>query len=497
MKGVFAVKKVRELLWILLAAILLPVALGGCGGGGNSAAKVSRVTTDRPAVLLGEMPDLDFMPALVARLTNRTEGEIADETEVVVLHDRTIGSLTDAQRAGLKKVYEREGIVILIEPTYDELTEAAGIVGHELAAAEDRGAEHFCDLYAFNGDWHTYVVGHTHVDDPASGDASLDPAAEAAYYETMMDGLAAWIDRGGPVKKRPSQNRGDGKPKMEDLVKAQTVTHYHTFKRSDVEVSTGYTDTYFIYALYDYNNDYDYYVFEQEVMLVNGPMNKGKWTPRAYMDCWGYWLYSFDAFHLLEGTVDGKYTAIPSALVDIFQPSPTTVVGRKSYSVGMSYTWAGALGFSGLGGTGGLSGGVEYDSSVTMNVSDLAINFKGGVDIGGNPTGTDSAYWQYQVQNLPKMVFEGRWTATAPPPIAVSTAMFYNRWIWRVHNPRKNGGTFAMNSTCNPTYTRSSYAYDRQTDPPIVELSPRYTSPQSKLVNLIPPPREKPKSAAP
>ncbi len=485
-------KKMRELLWILLATTLLPVVFGGCGGGGEGAAKVSRVTTDRPAVLLGEMPDLDFMPALVSRLTNRTEGEIADDTEVVVMHDRFINSLTDAQKAGLKKVYEGGGIVALIEPTYDELTEVAGIVGHELAAAVDRGAEHFCDLYAFNGDWHTYVVGHTHTD-PASGDASLDPAAEAAYYEAMMDGLAAWIDNNGPVKKAPLQSRGAEPSSIEDLVKAQTVTHCHTFKRWDMVASTGYTDTYFIYALYDYNNDLDYYVLSQEVMLVNGPMVKDKWTPEAYLDCFGYWLYSFDTFHQLESTVGGKSTVLSSAVCDITKPSPLTVQGQRSYSVGVTYSWSGALGFSGLGGTGSLSSGLKYDSSVSMNVADLTINFRGGVGIDGKPTGTDSAYWQYRVQNLPKIKVDvgPYWHVGAPlPPIVVSTAMFYNKWIWSVKNPGENGGTFTMNTTCNPTYARSSVYYFHTLE--VVDLSPLFPWSQSSLITLIPPPREKP-----
>ena len=111
-------KKAREYWWILLAAVLLfPIMSGGCGGGGDGDGDgdvpKNVTTTDRPAVLLGDVPDLDFIPAFESRLSNKTRDVIADGTEIVVLHDYHVSSLSDAQKAGIKKVYDSGGVVVL------------------------------------------------------------------------------------------------------------------------------------------------------------------------------------------------------------------------------------------------------------------------------------------------------------------------------------------------------------------------------------------------
>ena len=492
-------KKMRELLWMLLPAILLPIALGGCGGGGDEAVSKSRVATDRPAVLLGEMPDLDFMPALERRLTNRTEGEIADDTEVIVLHDRTIASLTDAQKVGLKKVYERGGIVVLVEPTYDELTEAAGIVGHELAAAEDRGAEHFCDLYAFGDDWHTYVMGHTHGDHATGDETSLDCTGGGAHYEELMDDLAAWIDRGGPTK-APSQNRGAATSvDITVLAKEQTLTHMQTVSHPSMSRHPTVKNIYFIQALYDFDHDYDYYFVDRQTTINSELAYVPTWTDFKTHHFFGYWLYSYDTDTQLEGALQaGQYRPIALDTCQLIQPVPETDIGTQGYTLSQRYTVSASVGFSGLSGSGSLSFGASYSKSHSMEVADLLIVLRAGEDFAGQFTGTGNAAWHYQAQNLPLFKRPLRLSsklASEPPAISVTTAVFYNNWIWRVKNPRAYEGSFQAACTYYPVYTLN-HIYPQELDILVDENTFRYDAKETTSFLLTPPPRERPRSEA-
>ncbi len=501
-KGGFAMKKTHGLRWVFWVAALLPLVLGGCGGGGDETAKGDRISTDRLVAMLGDMPDLDFMPALESRLTNKTEGEITGDTEVVILHDRYIDALSDAQKAGLKRVYESGGIVVLIEPTYDELREAAGIVGHELAAAEDEGPEHFCDLYAFNGDWHTYVMGHTHGDHAAS----LDCTSEGAHYEALMDDLIAWVDQGGPEEKTALSNRGDvASVDITTLVKRQTVTHILTVNHSMMSRHPTVKNIYGVYALYDFDHDFDYYFVDRETN-INSDLAyiSDKWEDAKYKHhfYFGYWLYSYDTNAQLEGAIQaGQYRAIGLDGCTILQPVPETDIGSQGYTFSQGYSVSGTVGFSGLSGSGSISGGASYSVSHTMDVADLQTYLRAGEDFAGQFTGVGNAAWRYQVQNLPKFhrplpsyTYPSHgYLASAPPAIARTTAVFYNNWIWRVPNPKAYEGSFQVTSTYNPLYTLNHIYRDW----PNIEVEENIFhcgSSATASFLLKPPPRERPKS---
>ena len=148
-----------------------------------------------------------------------------------------------------------------------------------------------------------------------------------------------------------------------------------------------------------------------------------------------------------------------------------------------------------MGGAGSLSGGGSYSSSTTTNLSDIQINFLGGQAIGGGLAGSDTAYWRYQAQNLPR-IYDKFYPVEYginrdPPSITVDTAMFYNKWIWRVKDPKNNGGSFNTYCVFRPTYTcvtaRSTSTVVRRYE--ITENTLHYDVLPWHIIALTPPPR--------
>jgi hypothetical protein len=509
---------------------------GGCGNGDgdDDGGNVAGVTTSRRAVILGVAPKLNFLPAFENRLTNKIySDEIPEDAQIVVLHDNHVSALTAEQKAGLKGAYDRGAVVALIEPTHGELTRLSEIAGHDLAAAVDREARHFADIYAFNNDGHTYVMNDIHPDpgtippppesdddlapmmsgdfhvvprDPEAADGVPRETLEDAEYGTIMDHFVEWLDNNGPNASRQTAAReaGENAASIQDLVKAQTVTiatpTQAYWSLDGFQPTTIYTNTYFIYALYSFDNDYDYYIIDQETILPNGNMYKGLWKTKNALT-YAYWLKEYYTDHYLRRQADDTYLTV-GEYSDLLQPQPTTSIGSTSFTTSQSYTIGGSLGFNGTGGTGSLSGSATYSSSRTTSISDMTVNNQSMQSISGTP-GHTNARWTYQVNNLPHPdvsrvdgFYPHRYSIHPDPPaVAINTATLYNSWIWRVPNPRRYEGDglwiYCRNA---PTYAYSyvnginKVAYEDL----YVEDNRGYFALAESRINLTQPPRERP-----
>jgi hypothetical protein len=287
------------------------------------------------------------------------------------------------------------------------------------------------------------------------------------------------------------------------LVKAQTVTFNNNmtayYNVSGFQPSSHYTDTYFIYAIYDSTNKYDYYIFDQEQILVNGPMYKGFWTNSdwgSYTHVMGQYLYDFYTDHYLQDS-GGNYLSIDQH--NIIQPQPQVTTGSSSYSTSQSYTIGGSLGFAGMGGTGSVTGSMTYSQSRTTSIPDITVLNQAGQIY---TDGANNARWTYQVGNLTHPV--NNYTIfyphdstiePNPPAIAVNTATFYNNWIWRVVKPAANARyqvlcrsrpRFAFCKCRAGYYDDPAYSYyDNMTNGDI----PYDSSSNRTTINLIAPPR--------
>jgi hypothetical protein len=523
------------MLWTVLMGMLFVFVFGGCGGGGDSASTGPDVTS-RPAAVLGTLPkELPFLPYFEKRLLNKT-ASITEDTELVVLHNNGVDTLTDEEKRGVKNVYNARGIVVLIEPTLSELTELSSLVGAHLSAAVDTGAKPFCDIYAFvdsGTGFHTYVLDSLLTDEEVSvaySNAAEQPRAEeeptdeeknlmpanpepphalpsklsADEYEKIMAHFIEWIDSNGPatmpkrlarVKERAAATDND----ILNLVKAQTITFNNNMTApldlNGFRPTALYSDTYFIYALYDSANRYDYYIFDQEEILTSGNMYKGLWTNSdwgSYTNIMGYYLYDYYTDHYLQ-TSSGAFV---SSNLDIVQPQPATSTGSTSYTTSQALQIGGSLGFNGMGGTGSISGSVTYTQSHTTSIPDMSVANQANESV---KTGSiNNARWTYLVGNLPKsqnnytIIYPHDSTITPEPPlIARSTATLYNSWMWRVKNP---SGTYNVLCRSRPRYAyskcRASWPNFRWIDNGKLgddTINNGWT--QERTINLIAPPR--------
>ncbi|MDR1049286.1 MAG: hypothetical protein LBL51_05975 [Synergistaceae bacterium] len=467
-------------LWMFLfVAAAFMVSAGGCGGGNDGAGKPDpETTTDKLAALVGTVPDIPFVKAFEARLLNKTDaggGSAVDtNAQILVLHNSNVDSLTAAQKKSLQAAYEREAAIVLIEPTYSQLNGLAGNVGHTLAAAEDKGDDLISDIYAFtltknpNGteDIHTYVL-NVRVDGKELTDAE---------YGAMLKHFMEWLDRGGAqfsADKTPAgaSRASDANNALQDIINKQSITFSNTISGINARLggamvwsfnpSTNFVNTYYVYALYSFDQGADYYIIDQEAMVVNGPMYYGGIYTNDNKHWMGFYFYDYKTDHYLRTAANGNLLQGPSILT---QPQPTTSVGSSSTQTSQSFTIGGSIGFNGTGGTGSVSGSSTYTSSRTTSASDLQIgNESLESDIG--TTNTTNARWTYKLSDSSAPQPVNNWTifyphdstiTPNPPVIATSTGIFYNSWIWKIPDPEQHSGNFKVYCRYTP---RHAYCY--------------------------------------
>jgi hypothetical protein len=308
-------------------------------------------------------------------------------------------------------------------------------------------------------------------------------------YGNILNHFVEWIDNNGPKsrnqREEQAQALADGN-NLANLIKAQTVTFSNIAQgpwplgSNNFQPTSSYTNTYFIYAVDAKDQGYDYYIIEQESMLPNGVMYRGKFDNYK-----AYYLYSYSTDHYLLQAYAGEITE-----ANILQPYPFTAVGSTSSTTSQSYNISGSLGFQGMGGAGSISGGATFSSSHTTNTSDILIQNQAMQRDEGTPGPSTNARWTYQVQNLPEAVpppvlEPDTVRITDPPTIAVNTALFYNSWIWRVPRLRSS---FRMNCYFMPLY---AYTYAEATGWWGMKYinNDYYGTWQRNSIDLTPPPR--------
>jgi hypothetical protein len=522
LKGGIAMRKSSFKLWAFLFAAAFMAGAGGCGGGSDSSATLVK--------FVGVPEKIDFLSDGWQKQVKDAIGGsnlTGEDLEVFFLHK---ASVSDAVDAGVKDAYGRGAAVVLVEPTDESLGQLAAAMGHSPAVPVSGGGEEnpsvlYAVLSNSSGE-HTYVISKGvrrpaeqtpepevttepgEENESVGEELALRPAQEdeeaSELSQEGLDHFIGWLKNGGPENKNKNAAQagfrvsaaGDN---IQDIVKAQTVTFNTTtcsvWSILGFRPSTTYTNTYFIYAVYSFDQDYDYYIIDQESMVVNGPMYKGRFDEPSQTQGhdMAFYLYSYYTDHYLRTAANADLIQGESNLI---QPQPTTGTGSSSYTTSQSYNIGGSLGFSGMGGTGSISAGATYTSSRTTNVADIQINNQAmnpGITVDGTPT---NARWTYAVQNLPHPV--NKFTIfyphnseiiPDPPAIAVNTAIFYNSWIWRIPNPKQYSGNFKIYCRYSPEY---AYCYSRASWPDFYSgdnYHGGYVAEQT--ITVTPPPRTK------
>jgi hypothetical protein len=261
---------------------------------------------------------------------------------------------------------------------------------------------------------------------------------------------------------------------VSDLVKAQSVTinketstivriNNSNIKGGDLPKAI-YANTYFIYAIYDKDNDVDYYIVEQEAHVQSGNVYMGDWedysSHAARTLNSAYYLFDYYTDHyLMSGS-----TYLDESKIDILQISPLTTTVSSSLTTGFSRSFSGNLGFNGTGATGGISGTISYSNSRTTTIPDVRVVYQGGLLAPFATGANNNARWTYQpalvsVTDRSNMFQPISYSISSPPAISVNTAIFYNSWLWRVHSPGSNT-KFTMRCVALPRFAYTQYQND-------------------------------------
>ncbi|MDR3354282.1 MAG: hypothetical protein LBO21_04535, partial [Synergistaceae bacterium] len=436
----------------LFAMLAFVAGVGGCGGGGGDSGggidpgPAATGTTNSPAVLVGTInSDNLLFASFEDRLTSKLPVSSLADAAVIVLNsasaiDEAAGTADMA--AQLKVAYDKGAIIVALEPHLAGMNKLSELTGAHLSAAEDNGGNRFCDIYAFvdskTTGFHTYVLGdregryYDDVTGPANGVSTAKPLASVKAeeevtsgevkpvtpdappvlapsedeYKAMLDHFIEWINNVGPKNMesrlrnaKAAARKADTTDDVLALVKAQTVTFNNSlpapWDRGGFKPTSLYTDTYFIYAIYDGNAKYDYYIFDQECDVISGNMYKGLWTNDdwgSYTHIMAFYLYDYYTDHYLQ---DSAGAFLNNARQSILKTSPTTTTGSSTYTTSSSWTIGGSLGFNGDSPTGSVSGSMTYSQSHTPSIPDITVTAQSGEPVTSIVGSNNNARWTY------------------------------------------------------------------------------------------------------
>jgi hypothetical protein len=450
--------------------LALASALASCsmdGGGTNSLS-----TTNVPSAFVGEAYGSGFSgafeQALESRFTHKSRGITAD-TRIIVTHSKNLASLAST----LQAVYERGGVIVVIEPQYAHIASVSGTLGHTPALSHDGEYE----IYAFNKEGAHYIhtgmkaaaragqaatvkttetddVGITTEDTTIRTENVPARALSDEEYNALFNPLIAWLNKNVNPRQR------DKAAPLSDTAPAdvaanfdyQTITTNFTRKiaasfphgdsyETPAANITVETTVYPLYAFSDQPAQGDYYIIRQVITNPNGEWYRGIWTTNH---AWGF------KNHLCAGyrkqfSIRNTITNAGSRTVSFAGATvPGTTVGETSYTTGMSWNLGGAMsgGFNGDNPTGSITvnGGVSFTDTRTRTISDVDIL---------NRSSDPAAAWEVDFNNLARAHQD---SVVAPAAAARTTHQLETEWIWRVEGMADNDADtkFTMNISVPP-----------------------------------------------
>ena len=233
---------------------------------------------------------------------------------------------------------------------------------------------------------------------------------------------------------------GGGSSDIHSLATAQTQTYlyYPTYYDDPMskDKSALYQVTYYVYCVYSFDQDMDYYMVHQEIIGNNETMMQSSKWKEGKWQCYGFYLGKVESTHDILKPNRSKFT--PS---EVYVHDPTPATSQDSYSVssGYSVSWGGNIGLSTSGPDAGLNTGGSISESYTMNIPDVSIENKSL-----NPSGSGQTHWIYNVANakVTSNGFKGKLGES--PLVSRKTITLHNCWYWTVKNPKQYSGRFIV-----------------------------------------------------
>lgn len=409
---------------------------------------VENPTTDKVEVSYGGLTAIvgsdlsdDMGLAISKRLTNTTS-QLTDDVKAVVLTPVTLSSgITADQAASLIQLYDKGATIIFVEPKKANLDNFATVLKAGCDLLEERGQvtdgiDAFLALATMRderrkNDDHTlnnsdavalrinemYVVDdiaqqadysltntdaikvddNGNVDTVAVVNSNEDLAYEVSDYRygKAADLLMTWMNDASASAAQLEKGKRLAMAKLKatasevslkDLMNAQKITVQKSVGPSRAFGRTmPYEIQYFIYGVYDFDNDDEYYLIRQHLefhatQLQCTKNDKDSWTKspkdkKIRLDNGDIVKneYFFGPY-MRKSRVTTNLENISSETVYLYDPKPETTVGTHGHSSGVSWGISGSLGLSSNGDINGTVGwGVTLSETFSNSESDLKV----------------------------------------------------------------------------------------------------------------------------
>lgn len=188
---------------------------------------------------------------------------------------------------------------------------------------------------------------------------------------------------------------------------------------------------YYIWSVYDFDNDKDYYIVHQTITSHNGDLHctsgNKDWDniigdDYVFLGSWAGDVAT--QIDLID--VNGQ----PVKNVQVIDPQPKTYQGSVSHTTGMMLTLGGNLGFNMSGPTGGINGAVSFTESYTTSTPDYATELNtSGSKIQWNFNATNShikGHYSFFAKNA---------THDVIPSCYRNDCTFNQSFIYAIQNP--------------------------------------------------------------
>lgn len=220
------------------------------------------------------------------------------------------------------------------------------------------------------------------------------------------------------------------------------------------------TAAYSVSGCYSYSANRDYYMLQQEVTTYNAQLATYRGKVKDFYNGKDFYVYAGyasdldmiatlgDAYWNLENPDNNKYHLI--------QTSPQTTTGSASVTTGISYNIGGEVGLSTSGPSAGLSSGITFSDSRTMNIPDVEVSnycFSGN---DGKRNDARYTHWKFEIADPYSHsdyfnTGHCRWQIDDVVKIGKTTATYMASHIWAVDDPKNNFDpkiTVTVNSYC-------------------------------------------------
>ncbi len=240
----------------------------------------------------------------------------------------------------------------------------------------------------------TTAVPQVHTFNASYTDYYIGKMADDITYHVKDD--ANGTDHDKSVSARATESD------LKQLMNAQQFTHVfradNSYIRNTIDGASFHwpersclvEENYNIWAVYDFNNDKDYYLVHQTITSHNGDLccpsgNQG----------WSYLGGDYVYFGPYAGNTETNVTLLDEdgnevSNASFYNPQPTTHQGTVSHSTGMTMQLGGNIGLSTSGPSGGVSGSIAFSESYSTSTPDYSTELK---TIGPH------MYWRFNAEN--------------------------------------------------------------------------------------------------